>query len=59
MYGSLSCFGLENLHFLFDKEATMCRQFQFQKKQLLNYKAIFGSFSIKKGTEIIMEIQLI
>ena len=31
----------------------------FTKKQLLNYTAIFGSFSIPNEQEIIVEIQLI
>ena len=43
MYESWSCSDLENLHFWFDKETTM---YSFTYKKLLNYTAIFRSFSI-------------
>ena len=58
MYGSWSCSGLENLHFWFNKETTMSRQFIYKK--LFNYTETFGSFSIpNEQIKIMMEIQLI
>ena len=57
MYGSWSCSDLENLHFWFDKETAMYRQFYFQKTIEL-YCDLWKLF-YTKWTEQKVEIQLI
>ena len=57
MYGSWSCSDLKNLHFRFDKETSMYRQFHLQKATEL-YCDLWKLFC-SKWTEIIVEIQLI
>ena len=57
MYESWSCSDLENLHFWFDKETTMYRQFHLQKT--IELYCDLWKLSCSKWTEIIVEIQLI